>query len=116
MVKTPNLSKIKSDFYRVIQYSQSIPDPKIDRLFDIWMECKRDFIELFGGNLIYEYPYVLHLKLDKKEKQKNLNNFLDTIDCLYSNYDLIDFIETNRDGFFTNQVIEEYKLPDGKII
>ena len=49
MAKTPNLSEIKSDFYRVIQYSQGISNPKIDRLFDVWRECKRDFIELFDG-------------------------------------------------------------------
>ena len=111
-----DIREIKKQFDEVIRYSQGIENPKTEELFNRFLDAKRDFIELFGGNLIYEYPYVLHLKLDKKEKQKNLNNFLDTIDCLYSNYDLIDFIETNRDGFFTNQVIEEYKLPDGKII
>ena len=42
---TPNLSKIKEDFDKVIQYSQQIPDPKTDRLFDIWWECKKDFID-----------------------------------------------------------------------
>ena len=51
-----NLSKIKEDFDKVIQYSQSIPDPKTDRLFDVWMECKKEFIELFGGKYIYEFP------------------------------------------------------------
>lgn len=111
-----DIREIKKQFDEVIRYSQGIENPKTEELFNRFLDAKRDFIELFGGNLIYEYPYVLHLKLDKKEKQKNLNNFLDTIDCLYSNYDLINFIEINRDGFFTNQVIEEYKLPDGKII
>ena len=50
----PNLAQIKKDFDEVIRYSQGIPNPKTNMLFDIWMECKRDFIELFGGNYIYE--------------------------------------------------------------
>ena len=47
-----NLSKIKEDFDKVIQYSQGISEPKTDRLFDVWEECKKDFIELFGGQFL----------------------------------------------------------------
>lgn len=75
MAKTPNLSEIKSDFYRVIQYSQNIPDPKIDRLFDVWMECKRDFIELFGGQYIYEFPEKVSFDLGPKEKHDRVIRF-----------------------------------------
>ena len=83
-----DIREIRRQFDEVIRYSQGIENPKTEELFNRFLDAKRDYIELFGGNLIYEYPYTLHLKLDKKEKQKNLNNFLDTIDCLYSNYDL----------------------------
>lgn len=111
-----DIKEIRRQFDEVITYSQGIENPKTEELFNRFLEAKRDYIEVFGGNLIYEYPEVLHFKLDKKEKQKNLNNFLDTIDCLYSNYDLVNFIEDNRDGFFINQVVNEWKLPDGKVI
>ena len=44
-----NLSEIKQQFDDVIKYTQNIPDPQTDRLFEIWRECKRDFIEVFNG-------------------------------------------------------------------
>lgn len=75
MAKTPNLSEIKSDFYKVIQYSQNIPDPKIDRLFDVWAECKRYFIELFGGQYIYEFPEKVSFDLGPKEKHDRVIRF-----------------------------------------
>ena len=37
-----NLSKIKQQFDDVIKYTQNIPDPQTDRLFEIWREnCRR---------------------------------------------------------------------------
>lgn len=71
----PNLSKIKEDFDKVIQYSQQIPDPKTDRLFDIWWECKKDFINLFGGKYIYEFPHKVSFDLSAKEKHDRVIRF-----------------------------------------
>ena len=58
-----NLKKIKQDFDDVIKYTQSIPDPKTDKLFDVWMECKRDFIELFNGEFIYIHKFIITVLL-----------------------------------------------------
>ena len=41
------LKEIKRQFMEVIQYSQNIPEPQIDDLFDRWLAGKRDFIEVF---------------------------------------------------------------------
>ena len=116
MVKTPNLSEIKSDFYRVIQYSQNIPDPKIDRLFDVWMECKRDFIELFGGQYIYEFPEKVSFDLGPKEKHDRVIRFAGQVASQWGYTDLAEFIERQEDGFFQNLTVEDYTAWDGKVI
>lgn len=46
---------IKEKFKSVIQWSQRIPDPKLDDLFNEWKVSKKRFIDAFGG-LIYEVP------------------------------------------------------------
>ncbi len=54
-----DIDTIKQQFIEVIQYSQRIKNPKVDKLFDEWYNNKKEFINLFGGRLIYEYPEVV---------------------------------------------------------
>ena len=112
----PNLSKIKEDFDTVIRYSQGIPDPKTDRLFDVWMECKRDFIELFGGKYIYEFPGKISFDLDPKEKHDRVIRFAGQVESQWGYSELANFIEKQEDGFFKNITVEECRGWDGKII
>jgi hypothetical protein len=112
----PNLAKIKEDFDKVIQYSQSIPDPKTDRLFDVWLECKRDFIELFGGKYIYEFPEKVSFDLGPKEKHDRVIRFAGQVASQWGYTDLANFIECQEDGFFQNLTVEDYTAWDGKVI
>ena len=56
-------SELKENIKKVIQYSQGIEEPKIDKLFDFWFENKRDIIEAMGGKTIYEIeePFTFEL-------------------------------------------------------
>ena len=112
----PNLTKIKEDFDKVITYSQYIPDPKTDRLFDVWLECKRDFIELFGGKYIYEFPEKVSFDLGPKEKHDRVIRFAGQVASQWGYTNLADFIEKQEDGFFQNLTVEDYTAWDGKII
>ena len=112
----PNLSKIKEDFDTVIRYSQSIPNPKTDRLFDAWQEAKRDFIEAFGGKYIYEYPGKVSFELGEKEKHDRVVRFADQVASQWGYYDLSQFIESQEPGFFKNMTVSDYKAWDGKVI
>jgi hypothetical protein len=112
----PNLAKIKEDFNEVIRHSQGIPDPKTDRLFDIWMECKRDFIELFGGKYIYEFPEKVSFDLGPKEKHDRVIRFAGQVAAQWGYTDLARFIESQEDGFFKNLTITDYTAWDGKVI
>ena len=58
------IAEIKNQFKAVIAYSQGIADPKVDKLFDQWLDAKRDFIEAMNGQLIYEFPEKISFSLD----------------------------------------------------
>lgn len=112
MTKT-DIENIKEQFKEVIKYSQGVPNPKVDELFDEWREAKRDFIEAMGGKLIYEYPTPVCFDLNKDDKMKRIEDFENLVGGRYENYELANFIVTQRDGFFTNRVVKEYEAPDG---
>ena len=116
MVESPNLSKIKEDFNTVIKFTQNIPEPKTDKLFDIWRECKRDYIELFEGKLIYEFPKKVSFELDAKEKHDRVVRFAGQVASQWGYTDLADFIESQEEGFFKNITISDYTAWDGKVI
>lgn len=112
------LKTIQRQFNDVITYSQTgIVSPNTDDLFARWYEAKRDFIEAFGGKLIVEYPEPITFALTEEERQERINNFCAVVrNC--SGAQLSDFIETNSEGFFNNQVMfqyttEAFKIPKG---
>ena len=106
---------IQEQFNKVISYSQGIPDPQTDKLFEDWMEAKRDFIEAFGGKLIVEVPTKVSFTLDEDEKKVRLNDFIDTVYNRYSNDALGSFLEQESEGFFENVVMREYESNKGTI-
>lgn len=103
-----NLPEIKEQFKRVIEYSQSIPDPKVDVLFEKWLEAKRDFIEAMDGKLIYEYPEKISFSLDMKERGCRVDEFIHNVETRWDNYHLARFVDQMRDGFFNNLVVRDY--------
>ena len=102
--------EIKDQFKQVISYSQGITDPKVDRLFDQWLEAKRDFIEAMDGKLIYESPEKITFSLDQKERQSRIDDFIGIVESRWDNYKLANFISDMRDGFFNNMVLYNYEI------
>ena len=107
---------IQEQFNKVISYSQGIPEPETDKLFADWLEGKRDFIEAFGGQLIYEWPEKVSFELGSREKSLRLDDFIGVLENRYENYDLAEFVRANREGFFSNQVVEPYTTSKGDTI
>lgn len=100
---------IKQQFNEVIAYSQGIPEPNTDELFERWLSAKRDFIEAFGGKLIYEVPVKVNFTLDDKDKASRFNEFVDVIYNSFSNEALGSFLEQEDfNSFFTNTVTKTY--------
>lgn len=104
---------IQTQFNDVMQYSQHMPVVHSDKLFADWLEAKRDFIEAFNGNLIWEWPEKVSFELGDTEKQRRIRDFIDVIWNNYDNYELGKFVAENEEGFFSNQVVKEYIKSDG---
>lgn len=106
--------EIKEQFREVIAFSQGIPDPKVDILFEHWAEAKEKFIKRFGG-LIYEWPEPITFCLDEKDKIARARDFSSTIYDSFSNYELAKFIDDNIETFFDNIVSNSDKkeIPKG---
>ena len=107
------ITDIKEAFSKVITYSQGIPNPKIDALFEDWYEAKRQFIEDWNGNFIYEFPEPVTFELAAEEKEERLNSFIAMLDEQYCNIDLINFIAFNKDSFFCNHLKKDYVMNNG---
>ena len=113
LLMTP-INEIKEQFDKVIAYSQSgIPEPKTDKLFDKWLDAKRDIIEMFGGKYIYEIPEKISFEITEQAKTERINGFINML-WEFGYDELGRFLDCQRKGFYTNQVVEEYILPDAK--
>ncbi len=95
---------IKEQFISVIQYSQRISDPQIDKLFDSWKTSKDKFIKLFRG-LIYECPEEIEFTLSKEIQNSRAMQFSDFVYDSFNNEELSMFLDKNLDGFYDNKVI-----------
>ena len=65
-----NINEIKEQFKTAIRVSQGIENPQVDELFELWLNAKRDFIEVMGGNLIYQYPEKVSFTLEESQKKR----------------------------------------------
>lgn len=103
---------IKQQFDEVIAYSQNISNPQTDELFKDWLEAKRDFIELFNGKLIYEWPQTVTFELSEADKMKKLDDFIWQIESTYHNSRLSEFISVFKEDFFENRMSKSYTKDD----
>jgi hypothetical protein len=111
-----DLEDIQKKVSKVISFSQGISYPEVRPLLDRWYDAKQEFINLFDSQLIYEIGHI-QVNLTEEEKKEKVNKFVKDIQdnlSLYTDYsdELIDFIENNKDNFFTNIVESPFKQGD----
>ena len=111
------LEEIKKQVSEVIEYSQDF-EPNVDELINTWIEAKRDFIEAFGGKLIYEVPIPAAFEMTECAKTRRIHELERYVIDQYDYYNLAEFIENNKEGFYDNQVIKNdvyrgKKIPAG---
>lgn len=104
-----NLEEIKRDVKRVIEYSQDIPNAKVDNIINDWYEAKSEWIHLMKDNLIYEYPEEVKFELDKHAQKQLLESFIEKVENYYCNYELSCFLnDISSNEFFENLTNYDY--------
>lgn len=115
MTKTEAIELVQKDFENVISYSQNFCcDLDSDAILEQWYDNKKEFIDAMGS-LIYEINTPISFELSADEQRKKIDNFLKTIRTVYHNEDLSWFLNKNRNGFFSNYVVEDYEYNGKKI-
>lgn len=107
------IQKIKKDFNEVISYSQGIPNPHTEKLFDLWYEAKRHIIDTWGGKLIIESEQETSFYLSAEERRKRLSEFINSVDEIYGNDELATFLEDVEKDFFSNHLSTDYCCING---
>lgn len=115
MEKLYDIDEIKEQFRAVIAESQGITDPKVDKLFNDWERNKQDFIRMFGGKLIWQYPEKLTFSLDSRVREERVDELIEHISSVYRNSQICDFIDDNRSDFFRNKLSNDYTYNDKKV-
>ena len=111
-----NFDEVKDLFRQVIAHSQHIPDPQVDDLFEQWKHAKRNFLQSFGGKMIYEFPEPISFDLGESERKARVDTFIEMLEYKWDNWELSRFVEDMRDGFFNNLTTHDFSLsPDKQI-
>ncbi len=115
MTKEEAIKLVQADFDNVITYSQNYcQDLYSDKILDQWYENKKDFIKSMGG-LIYEIKTPVNFELSLEEQSKKIDKFIKSLRDIYHNEDLGWFVSANRNGFFSNYVVNDYEYNGKKI-
>lgn len=109
-----NEIELKQQIKTVIEYSQGAAiDFNIDNIYNDWKINKEKFRTIFGSE-VYEYGEA-QFELDKEAKENRIIALKEYF--LNKGYwELSQFLIKEKDGFYDNKVIEEYKTKDGKVI
>lgn len=113
------MTKLQQDFIKVLSHSQGIPEREfnVNKLFRLWEEGKKYFIEQMGGELIYTYPEKVTFHLDEETRYNRVEEFIDWLKnnfiwMLVKDADLgalTEFVSIHRKDFFVNSLSKEFK-------
>ena len=108
-----DIEKIKTDFKSVIQYSQGIDDPKIDELFEKWLNNKSDFIKHMDGELIQTIATDVVFELSDTEKLRRFQDFVYALETKWGcNSNFLAYIENQgQDALFNNLTTIDWESP-----
>lgn len=102
------MEKLKEDVAKVLKHSQGLEEVNIEPLMNSWRKAKEKFIALFDGQLIYEFPNEVQFELSEEAKKARLNEFISTVDNVYNNYELAQFLLHNFEDFYQNRLSKDY--------
>lgn len=110
------MEKLKEQFNKIISYSQDIPNPQTEEIFNNWKNNKFWFIKnMLHNEYIYEHPELLEFHLTQEEKEFFLHRFIRNIRRKGYN-ELSAFLEAQKTSIFDNCVTQAFQAPDGTLI
>lgn len=102
---------IKPSVEAVLRFSQNLDKTDgVDKILTQWYQAKKRYISEWKGSLIYDAGFV-EFELSLEEKEKRLNELIDSIEYQYDNPSLAFFIDNVRKDFFDNQLSESFLCP-----
>lgn len=110
-----NYLNIQSEFNRLLAASQQVSEELLhtDNLFLQWRAAKKNFIDAFGGELIWRSPEPVTFTLDASAKASKLDDF---IEYIYNHNPLLsNFIYRNKEGFYANRVVDDTGAPSPQL-
>ena len=115
--------KLRSDFAEVIQYSQSIEEPKIEGLLRQWYMAKLPFMRKFLKNkTILRLPEKLTFALNDEAKTQRFETFVEYVANLLEqvgswDHPLVRYLNSiSVQEFYGNSLNNDYFLPNTKRI
>lgn len=103
-----NLDEIKNQVSKVIKYTQGF-EPDVDYLINTWYKSKKDFIDLFNGELYYRSFEKIHIDLSEEDITYKVKDFCNMLMETFPQYeDLIYFIKENKTDFFSNILSKDF--------
>lgn len=111
------IQQIKTQFTEVIRWSQNIPEPRVDKLFEKWFYAKENIIRrIFGNQLMLNLGRVSY-DISTETKRNKINVFYNWVSQFYpTTKALEDFLSTlTPEEFYDNHLANNYIFDDKKI-
>jgi hypothetical protein len=79
-------------------------EPDFGKIVNLWKIRKARFIELFGGEPIYEIPNSITIELNEEQKTQMFSKLLSQMSHEGADEKFIEFLEKNESSFYENRV------------
>lgn len=104
-----NYEEIKQQVDAVLRHATRLDViAPLDEIMSKWQSAKKPFIDMLGGNLIWESPDVVTFTLSETEKESHIQAFLSSLDGDWrlASSNIIKLLEANAATFYDNQIVD----------
>ena len=111
------IQQIKQQFIEVIRWSQNIPDPRVDKLFENWFNAKEKIIrDMFGNQFMLNLGRVSY-DISAESKRNKVRMFVDWVSQFYPTTKTLEnfLVSLTPEEFYDNHIANSYILDDKKI-
>ena len=111
------IQQIKQQFVEVIRWSQNIPDPQVDKLFENWFNAKEKIIRnIFGNQFMLNLGKVSY-DINAESKRNKVRMFVDWVSQFYPTTKTLEafLASVTPEEFYDNHLANNYILDDKKI-